>query len=410
VDCGRALRSPGSALKPFAYLAAFDRGILTPGSLLADSPLAFSGRAPRNFDLTYRGAVSARVALSDSLNAPAVRVLRMVEPDSLLRLLRAVGFENLNEPASHYGDSLILGGCEVTALQMLSAYSALANGGVRRDIALLKEDMGKDKGTRYASAAAAWMINDILDNRGCLSAFARESLGAGWHAAFKTGTSYGLRDAWTAAWTPDLTVVVWVGDPMGNPWPDLVGAHAAAPAALSALRILSPRPRWYEPPKGLVKREVCSLSGRPPTLACLSTRFEWSVEGVTQSLPCDIHVIQGGKSALLWPSGLSAPIGSLETQKRANIIIASPIAQAVYYLAPLAKEQKIPLRVEGGTGKIWWYMDGRYIGFSQTGEAFYHNFPDGRHFVSAADEEGRAATTQFAVVSPGKRQDAQPLF
>ena len=91
VDCGRALRSPGSTLKPFAYLAAFDGGLLTPGSLLADTPIAFSGRAPRNFDLTYRGAVSVRVALSDSLNAPAVRVLRMVGPENVLDTLRSFG-------------------------------------------------------------------------------------------------------------------------------------------------------------------------------------------------------------------------------------------------------------------------------------------------------------------------------
>ncbi|MCL2009900.1 MAG: penicillin-binding protein 1C, partial [Synergistaceae bacterium] len=352
VDCGRALRSPGSALKPFAYLAAFDKGFLTPGSLLADSPLAFSGRAPRNFDLTYRGAVSARVALSDSLNAPAVRVLRMTGPESVLDTLRAFGFESLNEHASYYGDSLILGGCEVSVMQMLTAYSALANGGVYRRVALLKKDPRRNEGTRLASEAAAWMVSDILDSRSRLSAFARETLGnraagggGAWRVAFKTGTSYGLRDAWTAAWTPDLTVVVWVGDPAGTTWPGLVGAQVAAPVAVAVLRVLSPISRWYDPPEGIALREVCSLSGRPPSAACLSTKRDWHIEGVSRSVVCDLHVIRDGKSALLWPVELAmrnTPIS--EIRKRPYVGITSPISGATYYLTPLGGEQKIPLR------------------------------------------------------------------
>jgi penicillin-binding protein 1C len=412
VDCGRALRSPGSALKPFAYLAAFDRGLLTPSSLLADSPLAFSGRAPRNFDLTYRGAVSARVALSDSLNAPAVRVLRMVGPDSVLRTLRDFGFQNLSEAAPYYGDSLILGGCEVSVLQMLMAYSALANGGLYRPAALLKKELSSaGDGVRLASAAASWMISDILDNRSRLTAFARETLGGNWRVAFKTGTSYGLRDAWTAAWTPGMTVVVWMGDPSGDPWPGLVGAQVAAPAALSALRALSPRPRWYGQPEGLGLREVCALSGRPPTAACLSTRRDWYVEGVSRSIPCDIHVIKNGKSALAWPAEFSsaAQDSPASEARRRYISIVSPIAGATYYVAPLAGDQRIALRAEGAIGRVWWYVDGRYAGVSAPGEAFVHAVPDGRHSVSAADGEGRYALTQFTVTSPG-RTDAAPAL
>jgi penicillin-binding protein 1C len=409
VDCGLAPRSPGSALKPFAYLAAFDMGILNPGSLLADSPLAFSGRAPRNFDLTYRGAVSARVALSDSLNAPAVRVLRMAGPENVLRLMRGFGLE-LNEPASHYGDSLILGGCEVSVLQTLSAYSALANEGVRRRVVLLKEDAetGENGGTRLASAAAAWMVADILDDKGRLSAVTREALGER-RVAFKTGTSYGLRDAWTAAWTPDYTAVVWVGDPSGGSWPGLIGAQVAAPIALSALRFLPSRSRWYDQPEGLALREVCALSGRPPTAACLSTRLDWSVEGVTRDTPCDIHVIRGGKSVLSLPAELAArdslsmrAPSSSEVRKRPAIAVSSPIADATYYLAPLAKEQKIPLRAEGAREKIWWYLNGQYIGNSPPNETFFYSFPSGRHLVSASDGEGRTAGTRFTVVLPGK--------
>ncbi|MDR3230698.1 MAG: penicillin-binding protein 1C [Synergistaceae bacterium] len=411
VDCGQALRSPGSALKPFAYLTAFDEGILTPSSLLADSPLAFSGRAPRNFDLTYRGAVSVRVALSDSLNAPAVRVLRMTGPENVLGLMRRCGFGDLRGDAPFYGDSLILGGCEVSVLQMLEGYTTLANGGLHRPLTLLKREQGELLATRLFSPAAAWMIADILDNRGRVSALTREAMGSQWHAALKTGTSYGLRDAWTAAWTPLVTVVVWAGDPTGAPWAGLVGGEIAAPTALSVLRAVSPNSLWYAPPDGLALREVCSLSGQMPTAACLSTRRDWSVEGVTQTLPCDIHVIRAGKSALMWPTELTTrDTPQAEIRKNPEISITSPIAEATYYLAPLAKEQKIPLRAEGARGQIWWYLDGQYIGTSPPSEPLFHSFPDGRHLVSASDAEGRTARTKLTVSSPGRARRGEELI
>lgn len=411
VDCGRALRSPGSALKPFAYLSAFDKGLLTPSTLLADSPLAFSGRAPRNFDLTYRGVISTRVALSDSLNAPAVRVLRMINPEEFLQTLRSFGFKDLNERAVHYGDSLILGGCEVSVLQMLEAYSALARLGLHRPLALLKNDYQSQGDSRLASPAASWMVADILNNKGRLSALTREAMGSEWNVAFKTGTSYGLRDAWTAAWTPDYTTVVWVGDPSGTPWPGLVGIHVAAPTALQILRSVSPKSTWYQRPDSVALREVCSLSGRPPTAACLNTRMDWYIEGVSQTLPCNIHVILNGKPSMLWPSELATPESPQGIiRKRPGIAITSPLANAVYYLAPLAKEQKIPMKVEGAIDKVWWYLDGEYIGTSLPNETFFHIVPSGNHLISASDGEGRTAGIKVDIVSPGKKENSKTQF
>ncbi|GHV35466.1 hypothetical protein FACS1894187_08220 [Synergistales bacterium] len=420
VDCALSARSPGSALKPFAYISAFDQGLLTPGSLLADTPLAFSGRAPRNFDLTYRGAVSARVALSDSLNAPAVRVLRMAGADNVLRLMRAFGLSGLTENASHYGDSLILGGCEVTVLQMLEAYSSLANKGLHRTLSFF-ENSPRPAGERLASEAAVWMAADILDNKSRLSAFARESeRNYVWRAALKTGTSYGLRDAWAAAWTPRFTVVVWVGAPSGESWPGLVGAGAAAPVALSVLRVLSAgesagrnqsAAAWYDRPEELVMREVCALSGRPPTPACLSRRLDWSIEGVTRTTPCDIHVLRNGQSALLWPGDFVAGSAAAGGFRRSDLTIVSPVATATYYMAPLAREQKIPLRSEGArnvSGRVWWYADGRFIGSSESSDTFFYAFPDGHHELSVSDGID-TAKTNFNVVSPGKRKSgAEP--
>ena len=242
VDCGRAPRSPGSTLKPFAYICAIDNGDLTPSTLLADTSMAFSGRAPRNFDLQYRGAVTARVALSESLNAPAVRVLRAAGQDKILSLMRGAGLKHLTQSAVYYGDSLILGGCDVTVLEELEAFTSIASLGVHRPLKFLKDTFQTSE--KIASPEACWLVSDILRYNGELSLFARGTLGRQWRLALKTGTSYGLRDAWASAWTPDYTVVVWAGNPDGTSWEGLVGARAAAPVAVKILRVVSPKSSW----------------------------------------------------------------------------------------------------------------------------------------------------------------------
>ena len=164
-------------------------------------------------------------------------------------------------------------------------------------------------------------------------------------------------------------------------------------------------------PDGLVLRPVCALSGRPPTAACTATRLDWSIEGVSQTIPCNLHVIRRGRSALTWP----AEFASRETpperiQKRASLSITSPIAEAVYTSAPLDLDQRIPMRAEGALGRVWWYLDGTYIGTSLPNETFFHRVPDGRHAVGAVDAEGRSALTNVTVVTPGKKREAVDLL
>ncbi|MBQ9565440.1 MAG: penicillin-binding protein 1C, partial [Synergistaceae bacterium] len=414
VDCGRAPRSPGSTLKPFAYLSAIEQGLITPSSLLADTPLSFSGRAPRNFDLQYHGAVTARVALSSSLNAPAARVLRMAGPDNVLSLLREAGFKHLTKPAFYYGDSLILGGCEVTLLEELEGFTALASLGTHRELSLGAEGTPPRAGTRVASEAGCWMVCDILDHRGPLTLLPRGTLGGRWRAALKTGTSYGLRDAWAAAWTPDYTTVVWAGNPEGSSWPGLIGAQAAAPVAMRILRAVSPHSGDFPRPgpgtePALKLRPVCTLSGQPPTAACPGTRMDWAIEGVTRTVPCSLHTIRQGRSAVLWPAEMGRPEGGagVALRKRSPLTISSPPAGATYLSAPFAP-QRIPMRAEGAEGRVWWYLDGRYLGMAEPGETFFHALPDGEHSLSVADEAGRSASVRVKVRTPGKRRDAPP--
>ncbi len=391
VDCGKSPRSPGSSLKPFAYLSAVEQGILTPSTLLADTSTAFSGRAPRNFDLTYRGAVTARTALHESLNAPAVRVLRKAGSDRVLTLMKSSGYRHISQSAEFYGDSLILGGCEVTLLEQLEAYTFLASSGVHRNLKLLQNDFQAE--TRLATSAGCWIISDILRYDTTFS--------GGKKIALKTGTSYGLRDAWACSWRPDYTVCVWAGNPEGASWEGLVGARISAPLAAMIHRIL-PGSSWYHRPDNVITRRVCTVSGKPPTALCPSAKLEYAIDGITHTTPCNIH---GAKSAVNLPRELSH-----ETVKISDFNIISPIPGASYFNAPFDTERKIPMKAEGTKGKIYWFVDGVYSGMSQGGMTFFHAIDDGEHIVSAVDEIGRTSAVNVKIYTPGKKQTGEKLF
>ena len=411
VDCGTALRSPGSALKPFAWIAAFDAGKITPGSLLSDTPIAFSGRAPRNFDLTYRGAVSARVALADSLNAPSVRVLRLANQERVLELMRNSGLISLTGNSNYYGDSLILGGCDIRLSDMLEAYSVIAGGGEKyygsRFIPSLNQGSEPVSG-RIFSEESAWLISDILSDTRRLSFLARESLQfEGRKAAFKTGTSYGLRDAWTAAWTPEFTIAVWFGDPSGMGWDRLIGLNIAAPPAFKTLRLASlltgSEPEWFEVPVMLEQRKLCSLSGKPPVNACPNTRVEWIIKNITNMLPCDLHSVKDGKIITILPPELGFMISESDGKRimrRSSIEIVSPISGGRYMISSVSSErQKIPFRAEGGHERLYWFVDGVFVGESSPAAPLFYALSSGRHDVSVMDALGRTAATKVDVAT-----------
>lgn len=412
VDCARRPRSPGSALKPFAYMAAFDRGLLTPASLLSDTPLSFSGLAPRNFDMSYRGPVSARTALSDSLNVPAVRVLRMVGAESVLDLLRASGFSFLTRSTSHYGDSLILGGCETSVLQMVEGYGALATLGVRRNPRFLKDE--PQMSHRLASEAAAFMTADILRDTGRLLPLhgRRIEFGEEWFA-YKTGTSYGYRDAWTAAYNPRYTVVVWMGDPSGKAHPELVGANVAAPAIVEILRDL-PFAGWYDRPAQINTRSVCALSGQPVSPVCPLSRLDYSIKGVSSSIPCSMHAVRDGIPSIVWPVELEEfaqrkPVST--TIKENKLTIVSPLPGARYILTPLGGEQRTALRAEGAEPPVYWFVGGEFVGKQEERNALFWSLKKGVHTVSLVDGSGRTASSRFTVVSPGAlKPDSIPML
>ncbi|EFC91195.1 penicillin-binding protein 1C [Dethiosulfovibrio peptidovorans DSM 11002] len=395
VDCCDSPRSPGSTLKPFVYAMAFEGGQLSPSSLMADTPLSLSGRAPRNFDLRYRGPVSASDALADSLNVPAVRVLRSVGAERFLHRLRTLGFSLLREDGDHYGDSLILGGCEVTLLELLRAFSTLATCR-SRPLSFLEGTGGARWEDCPFSDESSFLVGEILRDSDRLSPYLRSLLSGKAEIAFKTGTSYGFRDAWAVAWNESWTLAVWFGDPEGTPHPELVGLSASVPVVVEVMsRLGGTMPL---PPAGVSRRTVCSLSGLPLNSACPSGEEAWYIPGVSPESPCDMHRWTGGKSVTVLPPELAAWGRARET----SLTIVSPLDGAEYLMPPLGEPPRIPLSCEGASGKVSWFVDGLHLGTVPEGRRLFWSISEGRHRISAVDEKGRSDRAVVKVTPWGR--------
>jgi penicillin-binding protein 1C len=242
VDTVRAGRQPGSTLKPFLYGLAFERRLLTPASLVEDTPLALAVAGglyrPRDYDAQFRGLVSARTALASSLNVPAVRTLGLIGGDAFVALLRALGFASLDEDGDFYGPALALGGADVTLWELVGAYRALANGGTWSPLRLTLDAAPEpEPARRIFSPATAYQITDVLADRESRSTtFGLESaLATRFFTAVKTGTSKDMRDNWCLGFSARYTVGVWVGNASGAPMHDVSGISGAAPIWLDVM-------------------------------------------------------------------------------------------------------------------------------------------------------------------------------
>ncbi|MDO5116660.1 MAG: penicillin-binding protein 1C [Synergistaceae bacterium] len=407
VDCAASPRSPGSALKPFLYALAFESGALTPAAMIADLPSSAGGGGARNFDRLFRGPVTARAALRDSLNAPAVRALRMCGTENLLSLLRRLGFSSITKEARWYGESLALGGCEVSPLELARAYSALASGGLLRPL-IWNERAEAGEGERVLSEAAAALTLDILkDTRRSLPQFG-EPEADGKLFAMKTGTSYGLRDAWAAAVTPRWTLVVWFGEPGGRPHRELTGLRSAAPpAAAIMLSLTASGEQWFRLPDSVIKAEVCPLSGAPRNSFCPQKTTDLRIRGVSKSDPCALHLMKNGLLKTEWPEEIARFFSLRGGTERAKLRIASPAKGAAYYETGGA----ILLSAQGGEGTLYWFADGELIGAAGERETISRRMSAGKHKIAVADEYGASDEAEISVKkSFSSRRERLPLL
>ncbi len=359
IDMTAAIRSPGSALKPFIYGLAFEDGLAHPETLIEDRPVRFDTYAPGNFDNTFRGTVTIRTALQLSLNVPAVKVLNEVGPVKLAARFREAGMP-FTVPRNL---TVALGGAGLTLENLTALYVALARGGTVIPIRYRRENEGPDWKASSApmllQPAAAWYVADILRGAPVPPSATPGAI------AFKTGTSYGYRDAWAAGFDGDFTIAVWVGRPDASSVPGLVGLRVAAPVLFELF--------------GAIGQHRAPLAGAPPNI--LSARK-------SADLPPPLRVFREQKREAAGGPGQDLPLR-----------IAFPPPNSEIELTSVeGRPEKLPvvLKAEGGTLPLTWLVDGVPLHSAPyRRDAFL--VPPGAGFVqiTVVDADGRADRTQI---------------
>ncbi|MFN8278100.1 MAG: penicillin-binding protein 1C [Chitinophagales bacterium] len=290
VDGVQAIRQPGSTLKPLLYGLCMDAGLLTPKTMLHDVPINIKGYIPENFDETFHGYVSMEYALCNSLNIPAVKALNDLGKEHLIEPLVHCGFQQVRKDAHKLGLSMILGGCGVTLEELTGLFSAFANEGQYQPPRVIREERADSASYRLISPSANFMITEIL------SRLARPDLPVNWEAsahtpriAWKTGTSYGRKDAWSIGFNRDFTVGVWLGNFNGHGAADLSGATSATPLLFKIFNAIdyNAENEWFHMPKACNMRLVCSETGLLPNSFCKNTVMDYFIPMISSNKVCD---------------------------------------------------------------------------------------------------------------------------
>ena len=412
VDIIRAPRSSGSILKPFLYAAALQEGVILPHTLLPDVPVNLNGFSPHNFNYLYDGAVSAGQALSRSLNVPMVLLLRQYGVAKFHHFLQSAGFTTLNRSPNDYGLSLILGGGEVTLWELAQAYTAMANaisGGSQQALRLSAAEAPARWQRPPFSQASAWLTFLALKELNRPEEIDWKEIPSMQTIAWKTGTSFGFRDAWAVGATPEYVVAVWVGNATGEGNASLIGAHTAGPLMFEVFNFL-PRSRWFtRPQKGFVRAEVCRQSGHLKGRFCTETdTLEICPKGLF-SEACPYHQpakeADGGTHSVF---RLPPAWGWYYQQKHPEYAAQSGGTQPttphmpMQFLYPTGNFARVslPKQWDGSPGQItlelvheqgdavvFWHVDGAYRSSTQFIHKLSLQLEAGTHRITAIDAE-----------------------
>jgi penicillin-binding protein 1C len=289
VDGGSAIRQPGSTLKPLLYGMCIDEGLLTPKSMITDVNVSYDGYAPENYDKRFNGYVTMEYALEHSLNIPAVKSLKQLGTEKFISTLGACNFQQVKRDQKKLGLSLILGGCGSSLTELAGLYSAFANGGVYIQPSFIR-DTGYRRRFQVLTPAATFMVNETL------SKISRPDFPLNWQStehmpkiAWKTGTSYGRRDAWSIGYNKRYTVGVWVGNFSGLGVPEISGAEIATPLLFKIFNTIDydGDHEWFTQPEDCDIRMVCSETGMAPGDHCLHTVTDYFIPMVSSSKSCN---------------------------------------------------------------------------------------------------------------------------
>jgi penicillin-binding protein 1C len=414
VDMVTSRRQPGSALKPFLYGLAFDRGF-TAASVLPDVPRTYATAGgpytPQNYDRRFRGPVRAREALASSWNVPAVELAERLGTGAFLRVLHDAGFASLSRAPEHYGLGLALGNGDVTLLELANAYRGIANGGVWQPARVLREDAAGLAGRRFMSRPAAALVLDILsDPVARMPGFGSETpLDFPFRAAAKTGTSRHYTDNWAVATTARFTVAAWVGNFSGRPMQRVSGITGAGPllhrAVLEVARRHPPGMLVDAERAGLTPVAVCMLSGMLATAECPSL-IEWFTPGTEPQQPDGWQA--GGRITLPaeyaeWAAGqdarrgFAARDGTADGRRLGSAPVAFRIASprdGDEFEAPIDAEPRyasIPLLVAGSADSVRWAVNGADLPRNRW------QLEAGTHVITARSPDGARDSVRITV-------------
>ncbi len=449
VDMVTALRSPGSTLKPFLYGMAMDAGLIHSESLMQDVPRRYGDYRPGNFSSGFGGPVAASSALSMSLNLPAVQLLEVYGPKRFAAELRNGGVPLTLPPLAEPSLALILGGAGSRLEDLVTGYSALARGGRSADVRLQPQDRLRER--RMMSPGAAWIIRRILSGQSRPDIDPRAELVQRPQLAWKTGTSYGFRDAWAIGVGPRFLVGVWIGRPDGTPVPGQFGLASAAPLMLQVHDVLVNRDSQrgiaapVQPvPQNVGVAAICWPLGQPMSKSdpnCRRQRFAWTLDGTTPptlqaadqplglGLQERVWVNAKGlrvaancpdaraQDIALWPAPLEPWLPRAERRDARlppadpdcppqNLNLAPPLSivgvcEGDNLRLPAASRQALRLTLSalGGSGHRWWFIDGKPLADTDTRQDFTPTLSKpGRYQLSVLDESGQTAQVEFSVV------------
>lgn len=451
VDVIQAPRSTGSILKPFLYYAMLQEGSLLPDMLLPDIPININGFTPQNFSLQYEGAVPASEALARSLNIPAVTMLQRYGVPKFHNFLQQTGFKTITRPSSHYGLSLILGGAEATLWDVTNAYAQMG----RTLVPDLSPILSKEKEAKITEAkeeeekegketarhtyiwdkGAVWQTFNALKEVNRPEEIDWKSIPSMQTIAWKTGTSYGFRDAWAVGVTPRYAVGVWVGNATGEGKPGLVGAQTAGPVLFDIFNYL-PASSWFERPTGVfVDAEVCRQSGHLKSRFCEETDTVLILPAGLRTDACPYHhliTLAADEKHRVYES-----CANTEPTFQKSWFTLPPVWEWYYkqhhpeyrplppfkagcgedtfqpmqfIYPPINAHIKLPKQLDGSKGfltvelaytdpdaTVFWHLDDTYLMQTQDFHKISLQPAPGKHSLTAVDGEGNTVSTTFFI-------------
>lgn len=455
VDVTDKSRSTGSILKPFLFAAAMHSGELLPKTLVADVPTTINGYSPENFEKQFSGAVPASEAISRSLNVPAVRLLKDYGLQRFYNQLKKMNLGNINQPADHYGLTLILGGAESSLYEVTKGYANLAatlnhfttNSSQYRAnefcnpvfIKGEKQDFGKLQFEPPVFGAGA-----IYKTFESLRESNRPNADENWSfyqdarpIAWKTGTSYGFKDAWAVGVTPDFAIGVWVGNAIGEGRPGLTGIQAAAPVLFDVLKVLPINKLWFDMPyDDLMEETICSQSGHRAGLFCDTTTEEWIPIQADNTASCPYHIQTTLNETESYR--VNSSCYPLENSKQKNWFSLPPVMEYYYsrlhpqyktlpqfhpdciaeneqlmeFIYPKRREQVMlpkdfdetvndvifKLAHRDREAIVYWYLDESYMGKTETFHELAVVISPGTYILTVMDHQGNKIQEKVEVV------------